>query len=271
MGPIFFNDNLILSADTITEPTTKTNTTDLMDYVKDGRSETYITLTDTADHIFEYIFLTAQPLNFFQLKGCTAHDYLVQVDEGAGYVTLITGAFTAVLDKITWYSATTKNIVGLKITLSHEDFNSVDSVLLAEIIACGTLYTLAMDAKYYPRLKIDFTENQNWLGAKRINKTRSWFECDIKFDGFASEAQADLVFIRTLQNRNTPFYLWLNGNRPEVDFESLGEPWALDNIYRVYDSSKLLDFSHSNGQNDTGNITVANTLSLVEASFVEET
>jgi hypothetical protein len=142
--------------------------------------------------------------------------------------------------------------------------------LLGGIIACGTLYTLAMDAKYYPRLKIDFTENQNWLGAKRINKTRSWFECDIKFDGFASEAQTDLVFIRTLQNRNTPFYLWLNGNRTEADFESLGEPWKLDNIYRVYDFSKVLDFSHFNGQNDTGNITAANTLSLVEAAFVEE-
>jgi hypothetical protein len=268
--PKFFNDNLLLSADTITEPTAKMGTVDLMDYIKDGRAETFITLTDTADHVFEYVFITAQPLNFLQIKGCNANDYLVEIDTGSGYATLASGNFTALVDYVTWYSATTENIIGLKITFSHENYGGSDSVIVGDIIAAGQLYEFVGDGRYYPEFKIDTTENQNWLGSKRINKTRYWFECEIKIDGFTGEQQDDLDFVRVLQNRNTPFYIWLNGNRGDAAFDSLGECWKFDNIYRVYDQMETVSLGHASGQCDILNKTDEATIKLVEAAYVEE-
>jgi hypothetical protein len=268
--PKYFDDNLLISADTITEPTTKMNTTDLVEYFKDGRPETYITLTDTADHVFLYEFTAAQNLNFFELKGCNAHDYLVGVYVGASWETLMTGTLSATVDTALWYSVTTKSVTKIKITISHENYASVNSVIIADMIACAQIYEFVADARHYPKIMIDFSEEQNWLGAKRINKTRTWFECEVKVDGFTTEAQADLAFVYTLQQRNTPFYIWLNGNRTDSTFMSLGEAWKKNNIYRVYDNTKTLAQAHENGQNDTGNPTESETLKLTEAAYVEE-
>ena len=281
MGPIFLTDNLCLNADSITVPASSVlNTTDAIEYIYDNRPETYITLTDVNDFIFSWTFNADQIIHFISVKNCNAATcaILLKNSVGATIATQITN-FSAATDSTVFYLAGGYSAVRtIQVTLSHANYASVNSVILGGIICCTHLIsggTLATDARFLPRLNMAATSNQNWFGALRVTKNRFWFDCDITVDNFVNEAQSDLDFLTGLQLRETPFLIWLNGNRGDGTdsktnvWQSITDPWRYNNVYRVYDNTAVIDCSHVEHQDDVNNATNGATFNIVEAAFAE--
>jgi hypothetical protein len=218
-------------------------------------------------HTFEYTFPNDKVINFVQLKGCNSLAYDVSYYDGS-YTSIISGVF-GVVDYITDYDVTGVTGTKIKLELNAVNYLGEFDVTLSHFNVLSQIYEWVDTAPHYPVLKREIFEQANWIGAKHVNKTRAWFECDIKFPGFTIEQQDDLEFMETLHAWNTPFYYWLNGNISDVSFQSQGAPWKFDNIYRVYDVTDTLKLEHYTGQSDTANMTATNTVSLVDAAYVE--
>jgi len=268
--PKIFDDNLLLVADTITEPTAKMGTTDIMDFIKDGRAETYVSLTDTAGqtHTFEYIFNAAVDLNFVEIKDCNAKTYTVSVDEGSGYVTLITGSFAAATDYAIWYSATTKSVTKIKYVFTSEKYDDTLTIKVGELIALTQVYEWLHHPIHYPVNNTELSSEQNWFGSYHVSKNRTWFSCKLIFDFITPAYQTDLNMMETLRARTTPFYYWLNGGKADANYNVISNVWKEKNIFRVYEVSK--NFKENHKITDLKSSIDSNTLELLDAAYVGE-
>lgn len=220
-------------------------------------------------HNFIYEWTAAQDVNLVEIKGCDSLAYDISYYDGS-YTSITSGAFDANTDFAIDYDSTGVSATKVKFEINAANYSGGLVVSLGDLLVLTQLYEWQNTARHNPMTRQEISEQSNWLGAKRIFKTRSWFECNIEFDGFTADEEEDIEYIQTLLERDMPFFYWLNGNIVNTDFNVITKEWKRENLYRVYNATDTIKVAPYNGQNKKGNPIEKNTLKLIEAAYIEE-
>ena len=148
--------------------------------------------------------------------------------------------------------------------INQDDFDGL-GITIQTLLALTKEYEYETDFEHFPRRNTITKATENYLGAQKVDKRGDYFSCQIKAKGVVS--QADLDFLTALDKRETPFWFWLNGNRPNTDFKTLSEAFDEKNVYFVINNSKKMNLNQAEGIGDTGKIIEGSTIELLESAY----
>jgi hypothetical protein len=223
-------------------------------------------------HDFIYDFGVNKLINFVQVKGCNSAIYDVKRSVSTApntYIDFLDGNFSEATDYFTDYDSTGVSAQKIRLILNAINYNGDFDITLNVFNVLTQVYEWTDTPKHSPKINFEIKENKNWIGASIVEKNRKNFSCDLEFTGFDYDHQSDLEKAEELFKSDEAFYYWLNGGNTDNAYQSQGEVWKYDNIYRVISHGNSFKEGHYNGQSDLNNMTEKNILSLVECAYLE--
>jgi len=148
--------------------------------------------------------------------------------------------------------------------INQDDFDGF-GIEVTTLLALTKEYKYETDFEHYPRYNTISKASENYLGAQKVDKRGNYFSCQIKARGVVN--QADLDFLTSLDKRETPFWFWLNGDRPNADFKTLSEAFDEKNVFFVINNAKKFMLNQAEGIGDQGKIIEGSTVELLESAY----